>query len=349
MKLSLSMQPGGKVFGVPMDRVLLADSLGYDAVWSAETYSTDAMTPLAYVAALTKRIKLGTSIAQVDARTPANLAMCAQTIDAMAGGGRFILGLGMSGPQIVEGWLGRPWGKPNQRMRDTVAIVRKIWGREYVEHDGEEIKLPYRGPGSSGLGKPLKSILQAPEPPIPIYIGAGAPASVRMAGEIADGLMIFHPSVASVKDSIALVGQGLAKRTDGMTLDRFEFRVSLPVRLDDDVKGAIQALKADVAFRVGGMGAKSANFHKDAMVRRGYADAAERVQELFLAGRREEAAAAIPDEYVDDEALIGPEARIAERYRAWRDSGVTSLAIRLAPVEIIRMMARIVLGAKVGA
>jgi F420-dependent oxidoreductase-like protein len=340
MKLSLGMGAGGNGFVPPMERILLAERLGYDAVWSAETYGADALTPLAYIAALTKRIKLGTSIAQIDARTPANLAMCAQTIDTMAGGGRVMLGIGTSGPQIVEGWLGRPWGKPNYRLRDTVAILRKIWGREYVEHHGREIELPYHGAGSVGLGKPLKNIMHPPAP-IPIFIGAETPLNIRMAGEVADGLIIMHATPATVKNAVALVEEGLARRSDGKTLKDYEFKGNVGVRITDDVAAGLLAEKRHIALYAGGMGAESMNFHKDSMVRRGYGEAADRIQELFLAGRKDEAAAAVPDEYVDEEYLVGPPARIAERYRAWRDSGLTTLALRMGPPEVIELMAKI--------
>ncbi|MBV9996616.1 MAG: LLM class F420-dependent oxidoreductase [Caulobacteraceae bacterium] len=339
MKLSLSLGPRGRDVTPPMELILLAERLGYDAVWTAETYGADAMTPLAYIAALTKKIKLGTSIAQIDARTPANLAMCAQTIDALAGGGRMRVGIGTSGPQIVEGWLGRPWGRTNYRLRDTVAILRKIWRREYVEHHGKEIELPYRGPGSIGLGKPLKNIMHPG--PIPIYIGADTPLNVRMTGEVADGLMAMHLTPSTMKQTMATLQEGIAKRTDGMTLEKFYIRGGVGVRITDDVKAALAAEKAHIALYAGGMGARSINFHKEAMVKRGFGEAADRIQELFLAGRKEEAAAAVPDEYVDEEYLVGPQARIAERYKAWRDSGLSELAIRMAPPEVIELMAKI--------
>jgi F420-dependent oxidoreductase-like protein len=338
MKLSLAIGMVRADGTLPMDAVFQAEQLGYDAVFTSETYGSDAMTPLAYLAAATQRIKLGTSIAQVDARTPANLAMCAQTIDALAGGGRMIVGIGMSGPQIVEGWLGRPWGRPNYRLRDTVAILRKVWRREYVEHHGREIELPYQGPGSSGLGKPLKNIMH-PRADIPIFIGADTPLNVRMTAEVADGLMGLHLVPAMLKDTIALVQEGLAKRNDGKTLSDFEIQGRVGVHLRDDVKTALQEPKANIALYAGGMGAEAVNFHKESMIKRGYGEAAARIQELFLEGRREEAAAAVPDEYVDEEYLIGPRGRIVERYKAWRDCGFTSLMVRLGPPETIDLMA----------
>ena len=187
MKLGLSIGYSGAAMDLPVERILRAEKLGYDSVWTAEAYGSDAITPLAYLAAITRRIKLRTAIMQVSARTPANAAMCAGTIDALAGGGRFIAGLGVSGPQIVEGWYGRPWGSPYYWLKDYVAIMRKVWRREEgLTHDGRQISLPYEGEGALGVGKPLKSILHM-NPDIPVYIGSGNEQTVRLTGEIADG------------------------------------------------------------------------------------------------------------------------------------------------------------------
>ena len=341
MKLGLSIGYAGAKLELPIKRILRAEELGFDSVWSAETYSSDAITPLAYIAALTKKIKLGTGIAQLAARTPANLAMCAQTIDAMAGGNRMIVGLGVSGPQIVEGWYGQPWGKPNTRIRDYVAIMKKILKREGpVSHEGKEISLPYTGPGSSGLGKPLKSIMHG-NPNIPILLGTATPANIRMTGEIADGWLSMHLAPDSMKKFRPLLEEGLAKRTDGKTLKDFEIRASLSVEITADVRKALDAVKPMIALYAGGMGAKDKNFHKDAMVQRGFADAAERIQELYLAGRKVEAAAAVPDEYVDDEALIGPPERIKERWKLWLDSGVTTVSFTNGSDEVVELMGKI--------
>jgi F420-dependent oxidoreductase-like protein len=341
MKLSISLGPWDGARPLPIELIKRAEELNFHSVWTAEIYGADCMTPLAFIAAHTKKIKLGTSIAQLDARTPANLAMCAQTIDALAGGGRMILGLGVSGPQIVEGWYGRPWGKPNRRYRDTVAIVRKILRREYVSHDGVEIKLPYTGEGSIGLGKPLKNIMH-PDPNMPIWLGTDTPLNVRMTGEIADGWQGFHLTPQVAPEYLALLAEGMAKRTDGMTMDKFEIKATVGVRVTEDVKAALQLPKPHIALYAGGMGAKDMNFHKDAMVKRGYGEAAERIQELFLAGRREEAALAVPDEYVDEEWLVGSPERIKERFKPWRDSGITLLNMRIANPDVMAMMARMV-------
>ena len=344
MKVALSLNYAHAKMELPIQRILRAEQLGFDSVWTAETYSSDAITPLAFIGALTKRIRLGTSIAALAARTPANLAMCAQTIDAMAGEGRMMLGIGVSGPQIVEGWHGQPWGKPADRMRDYVAIIKKILRREGpVSHQGREISLPYPkdAPGSSGLGKPLKSILHG-NPNIPVMLGTATKGNIRLAAEIADGWLSMHLVPGSLKEYIPVLEEGFAKRTDGMTLKNFVIRGSVSVKVTDDVKKAIDAAKPHVALYVGGMGAKDKNFHKDAMIRRGFPEAAERIQELFMAGRNDEAAAAVPDDYIDDEGLMGPPDRIRERWGRWRDSGLTILSISTPNDEAVEVIGSLI-------
>ncbi|MGE0386127.1 MAG: LLM class F420-dependent oxidoreductase [Gammaproteobacteria bacterium] len=325
---------------IPLERILRAEALGYDAVWTAETYGTDAITPLAFIGAHTRRIRLGTSIAQLAARSPANLAMCAQSIDAMAGQGRMIVGLGVSGPQIVEGWYGQPWGKPNHRLRDYVAIMKKILRREGpVAHDGREISLPWRGPGASGLGKPLKSILHG-NPAIPILLGTGTDTNIRMTAEIADGWLAGNKWVpARAAHFEPIIAAGLARRTDG--LKALPIYAQVRVNVEADVKAALAAWKPQIALYVGGMGARSMNFHKDNMVARGYGAAADRIQELFLAGRKDEATAAVPDEFVDEGALVGPPERIRARLKPWIDGGIAQLIVQVGNDEAMELMASI--------
>ena len=341
MKLGLNIGYTGAQVDMPVKRILRAEELGFDTLWTSEAYGTDALTPLAYVAALTKRIKLGTGVAQLAARSPAALAMAAQTLDALAGGDRVILGIGVSGPQIVEGWYGQPWGKPNIRLRDYVAIIRKVFERkEPVSHDGREIALPYTGPGASGLGKPLKSILHT-NPRIPIVLGTTTPLNIRMTGEIADGWLSLQAVPASIAKYREILQEGLAKRADGRTMQDFMVQGWVGIKVTPDVKQAIDALKPAIAVYVGGMGAREKNFHKDNMIERGYPEAAERIQELFLAGRKAEAAAAVPDEFVDEGALVGPEARIRERWKPWADAAFDSVMLNGADDEAIEVMGRI--------
>lgn len=341
MKLGLELGYSGGQLKLPMGMILRAEELGFDSVWTAEAYGSDAFSPLAYIAALTSRIRLATGIAQLSARTPANCAMTAQTIEELAGRGRMIVGLGVSGPQIVEGWYGQPWGKPATRIRDYVAIMRKIWRRDVpVIHDGKEIALPYRGEGATGLGKPLKSILHG-NPDIPIMLGTATPLNVRMTGEIADGWLSMHVTPADLPPKLALLEEGLARRGDGRTLKDLEVVGIAQLVLTDDVKAAIDAIRPHIALYVGGMGAKEKNFHNDAMVERGFAAEAARIQELYLAGRKEEAAAAVPEAYIDDAGLIGPPERLRQRYRAWADSGFTLLRLTCRDANSLEAIAAI--------
>jgi F420-dependent oxidoreductase-like protein len=340
MKLGLSIGYSKAQLDIPVQLVQRAEELGYDSVWTAEAYGSDAVTPLAYLAAKTSRIKLGTGIMQLAARTPANAAMSAATVDAMAGGGRFIAGIGVSGPQIVEGWYGQPWGKPYWRMRDYVSIMRKIFAREApVAHEGREISLPYKGEGATGLGKPLKSILHM-NPHIPIYLATGSETTVKLTAEIADGWLPMGFVPGAMTEYRPWLEEGFKRAGNGKSFKDFTVLASVHVEIDNDVKAALQRLKPEVALYVGGMGHRTKNFHNDIMVRRGFGDAARRIQELYLAHRKEEAIAAVPDEWVDLKSLVGPPARIKERYRAWEDSGADSLSVRSRQPEAIEVMAR---------
>lgn len=345
MKLGLGIGYSGAEMRLPVEKVQLAERLGYDSVWTAEAYGSDAITPLAYLAALTTRIRLGTSIIQLAARTPAAAAMAMGTLDALAGGNRAIVGIGVSGPQIVEGWYGQPWGKPYWRLRDYVTIMRKIFKREGpVSHTGREISLPFTGEGSVGLGKPLYSILHM-NPNIPIWLGTGNEATVKLTAEIADGWLPLGFVPGMMKVFKPWLEEGFRRAGNGKSMKDLEIQTGVGVHITDDVKSALQRMKARVALYVGGMGHRDINFHKNTMVNRGYGDVAERIQELFLAGRKAEAEAAVPDEYLDDGALVGPPARIRERYRAWEDSGVTGLTISADQPEALELMAELA-GAK---
>ena len=340
MKLGLAIGYSRARLDIPVTLVQRAEELGYDSVWTAEAYGSDAVTPLAFLAAHTSRIKLGTGIMQLAARTPANAAMSAATVDAMAGGGRFLAGIGVSGPQIVEGWYGQPWGKPYWRMRDYVAIMRKIFAREApVTHDGREIALPYVGPGSAGLAKPLKSILHM-NPDIPIYLATGNEATVKLTAEIADGWLPMGFVPGAMEEYRPWLEEGFKRAGNGKSLKDFTIQASVHVEVDNDVKAALARLKPEVALYVGGMGHRTKNFHNEIMVRRGFGDAAARIQELYLAGRKDEAIAAVPDDWVDLKSLVGPAARIRERYRLWEDCGADSLSVRSRQPEAIEVMAQ---------
>jgi len=341
MKLGLSIGYSGAEMRLPVETVLLAERLGYDSVWTAEAYGSDAITPLAYMAALTRRIRLGTGIIQLAARTPAAAAMSMATLDALAGGNRAIAGIGVSGPQIVEGWYGQPWGKPYWRIRDYVAIMRKIFAREEpVIHAGREISLPFTGEGALGIGKPLKSILHM-NPRLPIWLGTGTEANVKLTAEIADGWLPLGFVPGSMKTYLPWLEEGFRRAGKGKSLKDLEIQASTTVIITDEVRAAFRQMKPNIALYVGGMGHRDKNFHNDMMVRRGYGDAAKAIQELYLAGRKGEAIEAVPDEYCDEMALVGPPARIRDRYRAWEDSGATGLTIRTDQDEALELMAEL--------
>ncbi|MGV9298226.1 LLM class F420-dependent oxidoreductase [Amycolatopsis sp. NPDC003676] len=309
------------------ETVLEAERLGFDSVWSAEAYGSDAFTPLAWVGAATSRIKLGTNIVQMSARTPTATAMSALTMDHLSGG-RFVLGLGASGPQVVEGWYGQPYPKPLARTREYVEIVRKVLAREEpVTLDGQFFQLPLKG--GTGLGKPLKPTVHPLRADLPIYLAAEGPKNVALAAEICDGWLPLFFSPKSDAFYRAALEEGFARpgaRRSG--LDGFEVAASVPVIVHDDVEEAASFIKPALALYIGGMGAKSVNFHHDVFARLGYADVADKVQELYLAGRKEEAVKAIPTSLVEDTSLIGPAEKIREELAAWEDTVVTTLLLR---------------------
>ncbi|MBW8484218.1 LLM class F420-dependent oxidoreductase [Actinomadura parmotrematis] len=304
----------------PADRtetVLAAERSGYDSVFTAEAYGSDAFTTLTWYAARTSRIRLGTAVAQLSARTPAATAMHALTLDALSGG-RVILGVGASGPQVVEGWYGQPFPKPLARTREYLDIMRQVWRREApVTSAGPHYPLPY--PGGAGLGKPLKSIVHPVRPEIPVYLGAEGPRNIALAAELAQGWL---PLFVDPEQIDALFGASLAGRPDG-----FEIAATVTTIVTPDVASALAFAKIPLAFYIGGMGARNRNFHLDLIGRLGYAEEAARVQELFLAGRRDEAIAAVPDALADAISLLGPLERIKERLALWRGSPVTTLLI----------------------
>jgi len=338
----------GAKLSLPMEMIKEADRLGYFAVWTAEAYGSDAVAPLAWIGAQTDHIHLGTAIMQMPARTPANTAMTAITLDQLSGG-RMLLGLGLSGPQVVEGWHGVAYGKPLGKTREYVAIVRKILARkEPLVHDGEHYQVPYKGADATGLGKPLKSIIHG-RATLPIYLAAIGPKNVELAAEIADGwLPIFFSPAHYASAYKAPIDAGLAKAGNGKGLDTFDIAPSVPVALGDDVDACRASIKPFLALYVGGMGAKGKNFYYDLACRYGFEEAADQVQMLYLQGKKDAAAAAIPDALVDAVALCGPKARIAERLELWKASPVTTLNITTFNSEAIGVMAELVLGADAG-
>jgi F420-dependent oxidoreductase-like protein len=308
-----------------------AERLGYDSAWAAEAWGTDCITVLSWLGATTERIKLGSAIMQIPGRTPANTAMTAATLDLLSGG-RFLLGLGTSGPQVVEGWHGEPWGKPLLKTREYVKIVRAALRRELVEHHGEHYDIPVSN--GTGLGKPLKLMARPLRADIPIYLAAMGPKAVAQAFEIADGWLPIFWSPEKAREVFG----------DAMNGARSDFDVapSTMLILTDDVEAGIEFLKPYYALYVGGMGARGKNFYNDLAARYGYEAEAREIQELYLGGNKRDAAAAVPDAFVDEVALVGPKERIAERVEAWRESGATSLLAATRQPEALRALAEIV-------
>ncbi|MGH0030119.1 MAG: LLM class F420-dependent oxidoreductase [Myxococcota bacterium] len=311
-----------------------AERLGFDSVWTAEAWGSDAFTPLAWIGAQTSKIKLGTSIVQLSARTPASTAMHALTLDHLSGG-RLILGLGVSGPQVVEGWYGQPFSKPLARTREYVSIIRKILAREEpVTNDGPHYPLPYKGEGSWGLGKPLRSITHPLRKDIPIYMGSEGPKNVALTAEIADGWLPLYYSPFRQE----VYSESLGELKPG-----FEICCLTPVNVTDDVKEGLLPLKMMIGFYIGGMGAKNRNFHKELLGRMGYESEAQKIQDLFMDGKRAEAAAAVPDEFVDEISFTGPVERIRDRLEAWKEAPVTTLLLAGNDTHAMRTMAELVL------
>jgi F420-dependent oxidoreductase-like protein len=339
MKLAMTLNYSGGRMSLDAEKILEIERLGYDSVWSAEAYGSDAVTPVAWIAALTTRLHVGTGIMQMAGRTPAATAMTAMTLDALSGG-RFRLGLGVSGPQVVEGWHGLPFGKPLVRTREYVEIVRAIFRREKpLEYRGEYYQIPYAGPGATGLGKPLKSILHG-RPDIPIYLAAVGPRNIALAAEIADGWIPVYFAARRMKMFREWLDEGF--RRAGKSGAGFDIMPMVGVVVGDDVEACRRPMKAKLALYVGGMGARGRNFYNDLARRYGYEDAARTIQDLYLSGRKAEAEAAVPDALVDEVALCGPRERIRELLGEWRSAGVTTLMVagdRLAA----RTMAELVL------
>ena len=319
MKLGFLLGYSGKQIHIPIDLIKQAESMGYDSVWTAEAYGNDAVTSAAWVLANTSKIRVGTAIMQMPARTPAMCAMTAMSLDQLSEG-RFIVGLGASGPQVVEGWHGVPYGKPVTRTKEYIQIMRKIFEREGpVEFDGQMYQMPNQSEGTTGLGKPLKSILAATD--IPIYTASITPAGLRCAGEVADGVfpVWMDPNKYSVLgDSI---GQGFEKAGGGKGLDNFDVAPFVTVAMNDDLNAAYDALRPWLALYIGGMGAKNKNFYHEYATRLGYGDAADQIQTLYLSGKKPEAEALVPNELLDEVSLIGPRERIIERLGPWKEAG----------------------------
>ena len=336
MRLGLMLGYAAGKVELPLELVQEADRLGVYAVWTAEAYGSDAISPLAWIGALTHKIKLGTAIMQMPGRTPANAAMTAMTLNQLSNG-RFLMGLGLSGPQVVEGWHGVSYRLPLARTREYVEIVRAICRREArLTYDGKLYQIPYRGDDATGLGKPLKSTLAA-QPDIPIYLAAIGPKNVELTAEIADGwLPIFFAPQKYADNYADQVNAGLAK--SGKTLADFDIAPMVSVVLTDNLEIGYNMLRPMLALYIGGMGAKGKNFYNDLAARYGYAAEAAEIQELYLAGRPGEAMMKVPPALIDEVALVGDRARLKDRLQLWIDSPITTLNMTVFNVETLRTM-----------
>jgi F420-dependent oxidoreductase-like protein len=323
-----------------MDLIKEADKMGLHSVWAAEAYGSDAVTVVTWIAAQTEKINVGTAIMQMPARTPAMTAMTATTLDHLSGG-RFLLGIGASGPQVVEGWHGVPYGKPLKRTREYVEILHAVWDREKpLEHQGEHYQIPYNGAGASGLGKPLKSILHGRR--IPVYVAAVGPKSVAQTAEIADGwLPIFYSPYRAPAVYKEALETGFEKAGAGKGLHNFDIAAGPTVIVTDDVDAGLGFIKPALALYIGGMGARGKNFYNDLACRYGFEEAARKIQDLYLDGKKAEATAAVPDELADEVSLVGPKDRIRDRLAAWRESPVTTMICGFGQPEALRLMAEL--------
>jgi F420-dependent oxidoreductase-like protein len=338
MRLGLSLgywgagQPPGQA-----ELVALAEQLGFDSVWTAEAYGSDALTPLAWLGARTSRMRLGTAVVQMSARTPTATAMAAMTMDHLSGG-RFVLGLGVSGPQVVEGWYGQPYPKPLARTREYVDVLRQVFAREAVRYDGEYYRIPVSG--GTGLGKALRSTVHPLRTDIPILLAAEGPKNVALAAEIADGWIPLFYSPHDDQHYRASLAEGFARPGARRSADQFEVTCMVHVEVDDDVDAAADRVRPMLALYIGGMGARGVNFHYEVFARMGFEAECARIQELYLDGRKDEAVAAVPLAMVEKVALVGPRDKIADDLAAWEESPVSTMLISGSP-ETLEMMAEI--------
>ena len=323
------------------DSIAEAEALGLDSIWVAEAYGSDCISPLAWWGSKTEKLKLGTSIMQMSARQPASTAMAAMTMDHLSGG-RFVLGLGVSGPQVVEGWYGMPFAKPLARTREYINILRDIWARkDPVTSDGPFYPLPL--PDGTGLGKPLKSSIRPLREDIPIYLGAEGPKNIALSAELCDGWMALFFSPGFQDFYVNALSEGFAREGARRSFDDFDVVATVPLIVCDDAEQGADALRHYYALYFGGMGAKGKNFHADVAIRMGYEKEVDEIQDLYLQGKKDEAAAKIPTKLIEEISLVGPPDKIRHDLEKWRDSIVTTLLIA-GDRQTVRTAAELVLG-----
>lgn len=346
MQLGLIADMHGPHPRLDMDKILEAERLGFSQTWTGEAYSTDAVSPAAWILARTTKIKAGTGIMQIPARTPACAAMTVLSLQALSGN-RFLCGVGVSGPQVIEGWHGVPFGKPMLRTKEYIAIIKQVLAREKpLEFHGEHYDIPYTGPGASGLGRALRSIAHG-NPDVPFYTASITPAGLRTAGEVSDGTLpiFFSPEQPGLVSDPILEGRRKAGRGD--TLAGFDVAPYVRVSMGNDVQACRDAIRPELALYIGGMGARTKNFYNEFAIKLGYEAAAKTIQDLYLGGKKNEAAAAVPDALIDEISLCGPAERIRDRLQAWRDVGkaghVGTMVLKGANVDAMRVIAEAVL------
>jgi F420-dependent oxidoreductase-like protein len=344
MQLGITVGLSGPHPKLDMELVLEAERLGYSQVWTGEAYSTDAVSPAAWVLARTTKIQVGTGIMQMPARTPACAAMTVLSLQALSGN-RFLCGVGPSGPQVVEGWHGVPFGKPMQRTKEYIAIIKQILAREKpLEFHGEQYSIPYDGPDATGLGKPLRSIAHG-DPNVKFYTASITPAGLRTAGEVADGNLpiFFSPDAPDVVTGPTLEG----RKKIGRTMENFDTAPFVRIRLGPDVAACRDAIRPELALYVGGMGARSKNFYNAMVTKMGFEGPARTIQDLYLDGKKNEAAAAVPDTLIDAISLCGPAERIKDRLEAWKEVAkaghVGTMVLTGARIDALRVVAEAVL------
>jgi F420-dependent oxidoreductase-like protein len=343
-QLRLGLNVGYWAGGPPpgaAEAIAEAERLGFDSLWTAEAYGSDALIPLAWWGAKTERLKLGSAIVQISARTPAATAMAAMTLDHLSGG-RLILGLGVSGPQVVEGWYGQPFQKPLARTREYIGILRDIWARKGpVTNEGPHYPLPLSG--GTGLGKPLKSSIHPLREDIPIYLAAEGPKNIALAAELCDGWLALFYSPQHDDFYREALAEGFSRPGARRGAEDFDVAATVPLIITDDIEAAADALRPMYALYFGGMGARGTNFHANVAIRMGYEADVEKIQELYLSGRKDEAAAAVPTRLLEQLTLIGPKDKIREDLEAWRESIVTTLLVA-GDSATLRTAAELVLG-----
>ena len=345
MKLGVISGYSGRKLSIPIDAVKHAESLGYESIWTAEAYGSDAVTPAAWMLAQTDKIKVGTAIMQMPARSPAMTAMTAMSLAELSGG-RFICGLGASGPQVVEGWHGVPYGKPVTRLKEYVQIMKQIFAREAATtFEGDQYQLPYTGEGATGLGKPLKSILHCEEE-IPIYAATITPRGVEAAAEVADGFFPVWMDPEQFHVFEEPIKKGFAKAGD-KDMTQFDVAPFVTCIMGDDVEQCMVPIRGQMALYIGGMGARDKNFYNSYAKRLGFEEAAVKIQDLYLSGKRDEAMAAVPAELIDACHLVGPADRIKERLQRWQDANgkghVSSMLIGSQQPEALQLIAETML------